>query len=166
MAVAFTRFSYWIWGSKDHETPNTSPNSSSEFPSGYREPDSLRFSSIGPRIRSSTRRVKRKWQSREERRRIDREYDIVLVPSDGGCMSGSESEDSDWSVGWLEPHGSDFDSDAENSFAVLVPCYGRGRCEKVEAMKSGALGAVYEQNVYSSADKDYIEQWLSSLQEV
>ena len=45
-------------------------------------------------------------QSREERR-IDREYDVVIVLSDagGGCLSGSESDDSDWSIGWLEPHG-------------------------------------------------------------
>lgn len=149
MAVAFTRLTYWIWGGKDHETPNTALNSSFDFPSGYREPDSLKFPS---RIRSSTRRIKRKWQSREERRGIDREYDIVLVPSDGGCMSGSESEDSDWSVGWLEPHGTDFDSDTENSFAVLVPCYGRGRCEKVEEVKNGVLGAVHQQNVLFSGE--------------
>lgn len=81
---------------------------------------------------SSSRRVKRKWQSREERK-IDREYDIVIVPSDGGCVSGSESEDSDWSVGWLEPHGPGFnsDDDLDDSFAVLVPCYGYG-CANVE----------------------------------
>ena len=152
MAVAFTALSYWIWGGKDHETPNTSLISSSDFPSGYEETDSLKFPS-GPRIQSSTRRIRRKWQSREERRRIDRDYDIVLVPSDGGCMSGSESEDSDWSVGWSEPHGSDFDSDTENSFAVLVPCYGRGRCEKVERMKNGVLGAViHQQNMFSSGE--------------
>ena len=151
MAVAFTRLSYWIWGGKDHETPNTTLNSSSDFPSGHREPDFLKFPTNGPRIRSSTRRIKRKWQSREERRGIDREYDIVLVPSDGGCMSATESEDSDWSVGWLEPHGSDFDSDTENSFAVLVRCYGRGRCEKVEAVNNGILGAVvHQQNMFSS----------------
>lgn len=162
MAVAFTHLSYWIWGGKDHETPNTALTSSSDFPSGYREPDSLKFPlTNGPRIRSSTRRIKRKWQSREERR-IDREYDIVLVPSDGGCMSGSESEDSDWSVGWLEPHGSDFDSDTENSFAVLVPCYGRGKCENVEAVKNGVLGAVHQLNMFPSDDTDYIEFWRSS----
>jgi len=44
--------------------------------------------------------VRRKWNSREERRKMDREYDVVLVPSDGGCVSGSESDDYDWSIGW------------------------------------------------------------------
>ncbi|XP_078433259.1 uncharacterized protein LOC144704646 [Wolffia australiana] len=42
------------------------------------------------------------------------------------------SDDSDWSIGWLEPHTPDFFADAEppepdpeSSFAVLVPCYAR-----------------------------------------
>ncbi|KAJ6794828.1 Uncharacterized protein M6B38_227970 [Iris pallida] len=166
MTMAFTRVSYWLWGGKDHEVPNLSLSSSSDFPSGYREPDSLKFPSAnGTKMRSSSsRRIGRKWRSREERR-IDREYDIVLVPSDGVCMSGSESDDSDWSVGWLEPHGPDFDSDTENSFAVLVPCYGRGRCEKAEGTKKGgAIGAAVDCRTMFSDGKDYLDQWLSSLQ--
>ncbi|KAL2905851.1 hypothetical protein RDABS01_004561 [Bienertia sinuspersici] len=48
----------------------------------------------------SSRKIKKKWHSREERK-IDREHDVVLVPNDGFCLSGSESEDSDWSLdGW------------------------------------------------------------------
>ncbi|RWW19361.1 hypothetical protein GW17_00016596 [Ensete ventricosum] len=144
MAVAFTRFSGWIWGGKDYESPN-SLSASPDLSSGFREPDYLKFPPVsGPRIRSNSRRIKKKWQSREERR-IDKEYDIVLVPSDGGCMSGSESDDSDWSIGWLEPHAPEFQSDSEtenSSFAVLVPCYGRGRCEQVESSKTHVLGAV------------------------
>ncbi|RVW56294.1 hypothetical protein CK203_110202 [Vitis vinifera] len=56
---------------------------------------------------STSRRTKRKWQ---------------------------KSDDSDWSIGWLEPHGPEFQSDDEldGSFAVLVPCYGRGRNDVVE----------------------------------
>ncbi|ONK79408.1 uncharacterized protein A4U43_C01F6050 [Asparagus officinalis] len=151
-------------GVKDQESPNAPLSSSYDPPSGYREPDSLKFPSTnGLRIRSSTRESKRKRQSREERRMVDREYDIVLVPSDGGCLSGSESEDSDWSVGWLESHGSGFDGDAENSFAVLVPCYGRGRSERVDKVKSDVLGAAHQPKVFSSGKEDYIEWWLSSL---
>lgn len=166
MAVAFTRLSYWLWGGTDHETPNSSLSTSPDFPSGLRELDSVKFRSVnGPSIRSSSRRTKKKWQSREERR-IDKEYDIVLVPSDGGCMSGSESDDSDYSIGWLEPHAPDFQSEneTESSFAVLVPCYGRGRCEQVESSNNHVLGAGFltEQNL--SEDKDFIDQWLSSLQ--
>jgi hypothetical protein len=56
---------------------------------------------------------------------MDPEFDLVIVPADGISMSGSDSEDSDWSVGWFEPHHSDFtDNELEDSFAVLVPCYG------------------------------------------
>ncbi|KAG0487727.1 hypothetical protein HPP92_009822 [Vanilla planifolia] len=107
--------------------------------------------------------------------RVDREYDAVIVPSDGGCMSGSESDGSDWSIGWVEPHAPDFHSDEEGSFAVLVPCYGRGRREKMENLENHSLGAVpvhkrgfsFVFNAASSAEgKDYIESWLSSLQEL
>ncbi|XP_064954891.1 uncharacterized protein LOC135607201 [Musa acuminata AAA Group] len=165
MAVAFTRFSGWIWGGKDYESSN-SLSASPDLSSGFREPDYLKFPPVsGPRIRSNSRRIKKKWQSREERR-IDKEYDIVLVPSDGGCMSGSESSDSDWSIGWLEPHAPEFQSDSEtenSSFAVLVPCYGRGRCEQVESSKTHVLGAVDRLDDDLSDGKKYIEEWLSSL---
>lgn len=91
------------------------------------------------------------------------EYDVVLVPSDGGSYSDCESEGSDWSVGWMEPHGPDFGIDSE-SFAVLVPCYGRGRSEKLEGMSNGVLATVRSQNMFTSDDKDFLEQWLDSLQ--
>ncbi|KAG9440697.1 hypothetical protein H6P81_020862 [Aristolochia fimbriata] len=173
MAIAFTRLSWWLWGGKDRESPVSagSPlNSSSDMGLGMRELDSLKFPSVkGTNMRSTSRRLKRKWQSREERR-IDKEYDLVLVPSDGGCLSGSESDDSDWSIGWLEPHAPDFQSDdeGEGSFAVLVPCYGRGRNEMVENSKSQLLGAIVSSNLangYSADSKKYMEEWLSSLRQ-
>ncbi|XWS14908.1 hypothetical protein CRYUN_Cryun35bG0049200 [Craigia yunnanensis] len=114
---------------------------------------------------SSSRRVKRKWHSREERK-IDREYDLVLVPSDGGCVSGSESDGSDYSIGWLEPHGPGFqsDDDSDNSFAVLVPCYGQIQDNMVEDSKNNILGAIVSiPNNYSAENKKYVEQWLASL---
>jgi hypothetical protein len=48
-------------------------------------------------------------------------------------LSASDSNDSDWSIGWLEPHAPDFlgDVDADDSFAVLVPCY-RHDCKELE----------------------------------
>ncbi|GFP90688.1 hypothetical protein PHJA_001212900 [Phtheirospermum japonicum] len=81
-----------------------------------------------------SRKAKRKWKSREERsKRVDKEHDVVLVPSDGVCLSGSESDESDWSIGWLEPHAPGFqsDDDMDDSFAVLVPCY-RHDCQEFE----------------------------------
>ncbi|WOK92054.1 hypothetical protein Cni_G00745 [Canna indica] len=165
MAVAFTRFSFWILGGKDHESPNPSLSSSLDFLSGFKEPDYLKLPPVNRhRIRSNSRRIKKKRQSREDRL-IDKEYDIVLVPSDGGCMSGSESDDSDWSIGWLEPHAPVFESDteAENSFAVLVPCYRPGRNEQAERSRSHVLGAVdYMDDDVSDGNK-YLEEWLSSL---
>ncbi|ERN14395.1 hypothetical protein AMTR_s00033p00234310 [Amborella trichopoda] len=143
MAVAFTQIS-WLWGGKEHEaTVSTNSNPSAPLDIGTREPDSVKFPSFkGTKFPS--RKIRRKWQSRDERRRIDREYDIVLVPSDGGCMSGSDSDDSDWSIGWLEPHAPGFqsDDDSDSSFAVLVPCYGRPRSEPVESPQNQMLGAI------------------------
>lgn len=58
---------------------------------------------------------------------LDKEYDAVLVLSDGGCLSGSEFDGSDWSIGWLEPTGIEFQSHGDcldDSFAVLIRCYG------------------------------------------
>ncbi|XP_042493684.1 uncharacterized protein LOC122073213 [Macadamia integrifolia] len=174
MSLAFPRISWWLWGGKDNETTvssGASLNSSSDLGLGVRESDNIKFPSVkGGKMQSTPRRVKRKWHSREERR-IDREYDLVLVPSDGGCLSGSESDDSDWSIGWLEPHASDFlsDDETESSFAVLVPCYGRGRRELVEvdSPKNQFLSAIG--NLPNGANhilesKKYMEEWLSSLQ--
>ncbi|XP_009630010.1 uncharacterized protein [Nicotiana tomentosiformis] len=134
MALTFTPLSWLLWSGKHQEPKISNGSSSNSSPdSGLWELDTLKFPLDRRRnMSSSSRKVKRKWQSREERK-IDREYDIVIVPSDGGCVSGSESDDSDWSVGWLEPHGPGFhcDDDSDDSFAVLVPCYGCG-CANVE----------------------------------
>ncbi len=91
----------------------------------------------------------------------------MLVPSDGACLSGSESDDSDWSIGWLEPHAPDFlsDDETDGNFAVLVPCYRHGCKELVEDPNDHLLSAIKNlPNEYSADGKKYIEQWLSSLQ--
>lgn len=120
------------------------------------------------------RRGRRKFQKRSERR-IEREYDVVMVPSDGGCISGSESDDSDWSIGWFEPHGPDFSSEneSENSFAVLVPCYGLPPSEPmllssgIETPKTQLMEAIISNFSNGSSDdgKRRMEEWLSSLHE-
>ncbi|ESW13264.1 hypothetical protein PHAVU_008G181900 [Phaseolus vulgaris] len=166
MSVAFTNLSWWLWSGKHQEPriPNgSSINSSAD--SNLWESDVLRFPLVQTNMGSSSRKVKRKWHSREERK-VDREYDVVLVPSDGGCVSGSESDDSDWSIGWLEPHGPGFPSDDEtdNSFAVLVPCYGRDYGRILEDPKSNLLRGVGNfPDSYSDESKKYVEDWLSSL---
>ncbi|XP_023545351.1 uncharacterized protein LOC111804795 isoform X1 [Cucurbita pepo subsp. pepo] len=170
MSVAFPQLSWWLRSGK-HKEPQSSNGGSSlnaSLDTANRETDTLKFSLVnGANISSSSRRVKRKWHSREERK-IDREYDIVLVPSDGGCISGSESDDSDWSIGWSEPHGPGFqsDDDSDNSFAVLVPCYARIYNDFVDETKISVLSAVGNiSDSFSTAEsKKYMEQWLSSLQ--
>ncbi|XP_054809863.1 uncharacterized protein LOC129311549 [Prosopis cineraria] len=168
MAVSLTRFSCWLWGSKEKEPVSNSStlNSSSDWGFSLKERETVKFPSVkGTKITASHRKVKRKWQSREQRR-VDREYDVVLVPSDGGvCLSGSESDDSDWSIGWLEPHGSEFQSDDEsdNSFAVLVPCYRPG-CKEVESSKNELLSAIKNFPDEFSSGKNYLEHWLASLE--
>ncbi|KAK1268544.1 hypothetical protein QJS04_geneDACA006519 [Acorus gramineus] len=182
MALAFTtRLSCLLLGgrgrgrgrgraTKEEHEPSAAPSNPQMNPAtsdvglGFRDPDAVRFRGV-----SSPRRVRRKWQSREERKRIDREYDMVIVPSDGDCLSGSESDDSDWSIGWLEPHSSDLmgddDSDSEGSFAVLVPCYRRGRNERAESPIDRVLGAIngFTNGMISSENDNYMEQWLASL---
>lgn len=144
MAVSLTRLSWWLWGSGDTNSRTEKepvPNDSS-LNNDWNFGETVKFPST--RISSTPRKVKKKWRSREQRR-IDRELDVVLVPSDGGvCSSGSESDDSDWSIGWLEPHGADFQSDDEsdNSFAVLVPCYRPGCKEVVEGSNNQLLNAI------------------------
>lgn len=145
MAVAFTNLSWWLWSGK-HQEPRISNGSSlNARPDSdlWESSDTLKFPLVQTNVASSSRRVKRKWHSREERK-IDREYDVVLVPSDGGCVSGSESDDSDYSIGWLEPHGPEFqsDDDTDNSFAVLVPCYGRVQDNAFEDKKNNLFGAI------------------------
>lgn len=145
MAVVFTPLTWWVSSGKQKEPRISSGPSlnSSSSETGSWESDTLKFPLSRHKVASPPRNIKRKWRSREERK-IDREYDFVLVPPDGGCISGSESDDSDWSIGWLEPHGPEFQSDDESddSFAVLVPCYGRVRDDLVDDPKSKLMGIV------------------------
>lgn len=173
MAVSFTRISWWLWSGKDKEAVSngSSLNPSADRGKGLKEVDNVKFPSVkgtATMAAPSTRKVKRKWQSREERRikSIDKEYDVVLVPSDGVCLSGSESDESDWSIGWLEPHAPGFQSDDEggdDSFAVLVPCYRHDNKVLEEGPNSHFLSAVKNlTNDYADGEK-YVEQWREVL---
>lgn len=170
MEAPFPRFQLWFWGKKKEEvavSDEGSMNSSSDWGYGMREPATVKFPTVtAPKASASPRKIKKKWQSREDKR-VDREYDIVLVPSDGGCLSGSESDDSDWSIGWLEPHGSDFlsDDETDDSFAVLVPCYRNdSKGLIVEGPSNQLLGALKNLTDEHFTDgKYFMEQWLTSL---
>lgn len=177
--MAFPRFQWWalpLWGGKEGEDKESASNGSSSvslsdygYGFGMREHDTVKFPLKGARVPSSSspRKIKRKWHSREERK-IDKEHDVVVVPTDGVSLSGSESEDSDWSIGWLEPHGPDFlsDDETDDSFAVLVPCYRNDRRGPlVERPNSQLLDAIKNlTNEHFTEGKNFMEQWLSSLQ--
>ncbi|XP_019155992.1 PREDICTED: uncharacterized protein LOC109152801 [Ipomoea nil] len=168
MAEAFAPLSWWLRSGKHRELRKAPKGSSiNTLPEmEVLEVDKMKH---GQNIASSSRRgVKRKWERREERK-IDKEHDIVLVPSDGGCVSGSESDDTDWSIGWVEPHGSGFnsDGDSDDSFAVLVPCYGRGCLSFEDDSKDKVLGTIGNiTDIYAAGNKKYMEQWLSSLRNI
>ncbi|GAB4862074.1 hypothetical protein Ancab_037328 [Ancistrocladus abbreviatus] len=166
MSLAFPNLSWWLWSGKQKEPTlqNGSLNSSTDL--NHWELDVVKFPLIiGSNVGSTSRRAKRKLHTRVERK-IDREHDIVLVPSDGGCISDTESDDSDWSIGWSEPHAPGFQSDDESDggFGVLVPCYGRGRKDLSENTNKilDTIGSIPDR--YSAEGKKYMEQWLSSLQ--
>ncbi|CAN1825879.1 hypothetical protein LINPERHAP1_LOCUS31338, partial [Linum perenne] len=55
--------------------------------------------------------------------------------------AGSESDDS---IGWLEPNGPDFQSneDSDDSFAVLVPCYGHVKDKEFQDSSQNGIGAI------------------------
>ncbi|XP_074563082.1 uncharacterized protein LOC141819736 [Curcuma longa] len=118
--MEFSLFS-WIWGRKPREVPKLNPGNSSSSSSA------TAAAAIGGRLGTSQSPSGETWRTRRRRRtdpRVDKEHDAVVVPPDGGCVSCSDSDEEDWAVGWLEPHGPDFRS-SEDSFAVLVPCYDR-----------------------------------------
>lgn len=171
MSVSLTRFSWWYWSNGKEKEPIGSCSDSMKLSCSKKKDANL-----------SSKKVKKKWQSREERKRVvDKEYDVVLVPSDGVCLSASEesSYDSDWSIGWMEPHAPDFfqsddegsDSDvADNSFAVLVPCY-RNDCKAVkmedfdqQQQPTNHFLNVVTNGLPAAESNKYMDQWLASLQ--
>ncbi|CAH9070178.1 unnamed protein product [Cuscuta epithymum] len=164
MDVAFSRLSWWLWGGKEKGSvaKGSSVNSLPDFGAG--KPENVMFWPVrGPDAQ------RKNWNRREERR-IDKEYD-VLVPSDDVSLSGYESDESDWSVGWLEPHAPGFRSHEEeeeedSGFAVLVPCYRDDRMGLLAQDPSNQfLNAIKNlANDYSPEGKKCMEEWLSSLE--
>ncbi|KAG0470622.1 hypothetical protein HPP92_016680 [Vanilla planifolia] len=166
MVMSFTRIYSLLWRSRNREK---SKSASSGFVSGFRDNDSSDLLPIDvPKMGSSTRRMKSNWQRKEEMKaKVDREYDMVIVPSDGDCLSGSESDGSDWSIGWSEPYSMEFQRDSnesETSFAVLVPCYGHPPSKKSSKSRTQHDGdTIMPSRIRTDAD-EYTERWLASLQ--
>ncbi|KAL8172014.1 hypothetical protein V2J09_023818 [Rumex salicifolius] len=165
MSLALTDLSRWLWSSKKKEKKlqNVSNLLISATELNLLEVDSVKFPlTVGRTTTSKSRRVNRKLHARQKQK-IDREYDVVLVPSDGSCISDSDSDASDWSIGWSEPHAPGFQSNGENDggFGVLVQCYGSKNRDATRVVNKSMVNA---SEPYSSDSKKYMEQWLSSLQ--
>lgn len=113
----------------------------------------------------------RKRFSEFDKRPADTEIDGFVVPADvGDWTSCSDSGDSDLSIGWYEPLSSAFSSDteSENSFGVLVPCYRydpssrhvvNSRGKKTE--KPRILDMLQPKSSSQDSQK-YVEKWLAS----
>ncbi|GMI68711.1 Clavata complex interactor 2 [Hibiscus trionum] len=150
MAVRFPGFPWWFLGGGSKEKQ--------PFSNGSSDSETVKFQTkIIPE--------KGKWQGNEERRVVDKECDVVVVPSsDGLHLSGYESEGPEWSIGWEEPHGSGFQDDG--GFAVLVPCYKPGCKALVDGHNNQLLSAMENlPNGFCSEGTNTVQQqWLSSLQ--
>ncbi|XVF61509.1 hypothetical protein PTKIN_Ptkin08bG0135600 [Pterospermum kingtungense] len=172
MAVSFPGFPWWFWKSANKEKQPASngsslnslnsSSSSSDWGLGLRESETVKF-----RTKIASANGKGKWQSSEERRLVDKEFDVVVVPSDGMYMSGYESDGPEWSIGWEEPHSPGFLADVEDDggFAVLVRCYRPG-CKELVGRTNNQLLSVIENlpNGFSSGGTNSVQQWFSSLQ--
>ncbi|CAH2076108.1 unnamed protein product [Thlaspi arvense] len=96
-----------------------------------------------------------------------KELELESFGSSGSAESvaAAAADGPEWSVGWTEPHGPGFQGDEEGDdggFLVLVPCYRA----VVEGSSNNQLLAAVKNlpNGLSPDGKNYMEQWLSSLQ--
>ncbi|KAJ1416424.1 hypothetical protein SESBI_17382 [Sesbania bispinosa] len=103
------------------------------------------------------------WSGKHQEPRIPNGSSI----NSSGDLSMWESDVLRFPLVRANPHGSDFPSDDEtdNSFAVLVPCYGRGygRLEEEDPKGNLLSGVQNFPDSYSDESKKYVENWLSSL---
>lgn len=173
MSVALTNLSWWLRSSKQkqHTKPINGTSSLNTTGGEIHLLETNRFPLViggGERRTSSTpRRLKKKLQTRQEQT-IDREHDVVLVSSDGGCISDSDSDASDWSVGWSEPHPpgflqSDDEDENDGGFSVLVPCYGRRIVDQRGGLGLNNTTVDAKLDHYSRDNQKYMEQWLRNV---
>ncbi|KAI9125372.1 hypothetical protein K1719_003988 [Acacia pycnantha] len=168
MVISFSRFSCCLRGGKKEQSVSkrTTVNSSSELGFDPKKRESKKLRKVKEtKIVPSPRKVHRKSKNREGDR-IDREFDFVVVPSDGGeCFSGSDSDDSEYTVGWVEPHGPSFSNvgESDGGFSVLIPLYTNGG-KQVESSNNEILSAFKKlPDDFSSGNKNYMAQWQDEL---
>jgi len=158
--MTFGDIARWLWRRRDS---NHRPRPSTSVTTKENPPEQ----------QDAGRRAMRNGRKRfgkVDRRPVDKEVDGFVVPAEGeDWTSCSDSDESDWSVGWFEPLSSGFTSDAEsdNSFAVLVPCYGPSSHHVVDSRhkqnaKTRSLNTIQSDSPSRDPQK-YVEKWLASL---
>lgn len=164
--------SRWLWRRRDSKLR---PAASPALAEQRRKEEDL----AGASGRRGKKNKGGKVAGRDSKPPTDPEFNGVIVPVDGVCMSDSDdSGDSDWSIGWFEHQSSEFstETESERSFAVLVPCYGlraipgkdpRKKKEKVNDSARhddphAQLNAVLSTSP-SQDNQKYLQQWLDSL---
>lgn len=159
MSISLTRLAWSMWGGRGKEKKPVSSKASALNSKQSSEWGLAKETKMGP--------PQRKVGRSKEERRVHIEYDdVVLVASDDDCssdwcLSGSESDDSDWSIGWSEPLASDFRSNGDDGFAVLVPCYKPSCCKVVEeASNKALLGVIKNLSNEFSSGKFYVHTTL------
>ncbi|GLJ47020.1 hypothetical protein SUGI_0992760 [Cryptomeria japonica] len=163
--------SRWLWRKRDSKLR---PAASPALAERRRQEEDV----AGTSGRRSRKSKGGKGAGRDSKAPTDPEFNGVIVPVDGVCMSDSEdSGDSDWSIGWFEHQSSEFstETESERSFAVLIPCYGLGalpkdprkKKEKVNdsARHDDPQGQLLNAVLSTSPSQDnqkYLQQWLDS----
>ncbi|KAL9241979.1 hypothetical protein vseg_016027 [Gypsophila vaccaria] len=169
MSGKFPNLSWWLWSGTKKDAKKLQNNSSlkSSSKSNDLELDSRKISAVGGGNSGvNSRRVRKKGRNRKDQK-IDKGCDSAVVPFDGGrSSSDSESDGSDWSIGWSEPHASGFLSEDEidSGFGVLVRCYGRTYAPKMENGKNNVGNNAHDSNSYEADSQKHIDRWLSTLQ--
>lgn len=126
---------------------------------------------VGEESNLQPQRGRRPSRKKWSEKRMDSEFDMVIVPPDGISVSGSDTDDSDWSIGWFEPHSKKFTDDEEDSFAVLMPCYGSPTPPDTNSRKAFTPNEQSKPPVWSTMfsrqssidHKKRLERWLSGI---
>lgn len=179
--MTFSDIARWLWRRRE-SNPRPRPSASSKPPrpsaslsaeaKSAQLSDSFKAKENPPEQHGTEQRAARHGSQRfgeVDRRRVDREIDGFVVPGDvGDWTSCSDSDESDLSIGWFEPHSSGFSSDTEsdNSFAVLVPCYGPSARHAVDSRGKNAKPSILNMIQSKSSSQDSqknVEKWLASL---
>jgi hypothetical protein len=172
--MTFSDIARWLLGRR--ESKPRPPRPSASFPAkgkSTRPSASFTAKEKSPGQHGAGQRAARHGRKRlgeVDEWRVDKEIDGFVVLAEGGdWTSCSDSDESDWSIGWFERLSSEFSSDNEsdNSFAVLVPCYGPSSRKALNSRgkqnKETSILGMIQSNSSSKDSQKCVDKWLASL---